>query len=249
RRGDHPRRLRPGQDAPGHRHGGLRAGHGRGGQAGRRHLPRRLDAGLGPDRQRPRRDLLLLGPRRPGGRGGALAGRAGRRGQEPGHLPDPGRPARLLRRDHRGHGAGPGRGRLSMADEAGTAEVWSDGAAVRHLYWGPRVPRPAAASLLAAARDGQPGEGSRTWGSEGPDEYVPWGGLRFDEPSLKVEYADGTRAIEWRYAGQRISRDGGAVTLELDLADVAYDLTVTLAYRIYDGFDVLERWATLRNTG
>ena len=158
-----------------------------------------------------------------------------------------------------------------MADEAGTAEVWSDeaagtwllemrstayalgladdGAAVRHLYWGPRVPRPAAASLLAAARDGQPGEGSRTWGSEGPDEYVPWGGLRFDEPSLKVEYADGTRAIEWRYAGQRISRDGGAVTLELDLADVAYDLTVTLAYRIYDGFDVLERWATLRNTG
>jgi len=138
---------------------------------------------------------------------------------------------------------------LRMRSTAYAFGLAGDGTAVRHLYWGPRVPPQAVAGLLAGARADQPRERYRSWALERPDEYVPWGGIRFDEPSLKVEYADGTRAIEWRYAGQRISRDRGAVTLELDLADVAYDLTVTLAYRVYDGFDVLERWATLRNTG
>jgi hypothetical protein len=29
---------------------------------------------------------------------------------------------------------------------------------------------------------------------ERPDEYVPWGGLRYDEPPLNAEFADGTRS-------------------------------------------------------
>ena len=33
------------------------------------------------------------------------------------------------------------------------------------------------------------------WGEEEPLEYVAWGGLRYDEPSLKVDYPDGTRSI------------------------------------------------------
>ena len=138
---------------------------------------------------------------------------------------------------------------LRMHSTAYAFGLAGDGAAVRHLYWGPDVPQQSVASLLAGARADPPRERYRSWALERPDEYVPWGGVRFDEPSLKVEYADGTRAIEWRYAGQRSSRDGAAVTLEVDLADTAYDLTVTLAYRVYDSFDVLERWATLRHTG
>ena len=85
--------------------------------------------------------------------------------------------------------------------------------------------------------------------SEHPDEYVPWGGPRYDEPSLKVDFADGTRGLEWRFAGQRVARKGPACTLEIDLDDTAYPLRVTLHYRVYDGFDVLERWATLRHRG
>ena len=38
-------------------------------------------------------------------------------------------------------------------------------------------------------------------------------------------------------------------TLELDLADGAYGLQVTLYYRVFDGFDVLERWAAIRHRG
>jgi alpha-galactosidase len=134
---------------------------------------------------------------------------------------------------------------LRLRSSAYALGLAGDGAAVRHLYWGPDLDPAAAGPVLALARQDQPRERYRSWALERPDEYVPWGGLRFDEPSLKVEYADGTRAVEWHYAGQRISRDGPAVTLEVDLADDQYGLTVTLAYRGYDGFDVLERWATL----
>jgi len=119
-----------------------------------------------------------------------------------------------------------------------------DGAAVRHWYWGPALPRAA----VAAARV-TPGrwEEHLSLSREFPDEYVPWGGLRYDEPTLRAEFADGTRAVEWRYSGQRVSREGEACVLELDLADAAYGLQVTLYYRIWDGFDVVERWAAIRN--
>jgi alpha-galactosidase len=119
-----------------------------------------------------------------------------------------------------------------------------DGTAVRHWYWGPALPRAA----VAAARV-TPGrwEEHLSLSREFPDEYVPWGGLRYDEPTLRAEFADGTRAVEWRYSGQRVSREGEACVLELDLADAAYGLQVTLYYRIWDGFDVVERWAAIRN--
>jgi alpha-galactosidase len=121
-----------------------------------------------------------------------------------------------------------------------------DGAALCHLHWGVTLPRQALASLANRSqqerRDRRPG----LMRAE-PDEYVPWGGPRYDEPSLKADFADGTRGVEWRFAGQRVARDGPVSVLEIDLADTAYPLLVTLHYRVYDGFDVLERWATLRH--
>jgi alpha-galactosidase len=124
-----------------------------------------------------------------------------------------------------------------------------DGSALRHLHWGGPLPREALSGLLSAS-----GEMSRyerrqlNSALERPDEYVPWGGLRFDEPSLKAEFADGTRNVEWRVRGHRITRRGPVSTLEVYLADTGYPLLVTLAYRVYDGFDVLDRWAMLRHS-
>lgn len=122
------------------------------------------------------------------------------------------------------------------------------GSALRHLHWGPRLGLDAVTGMLAAAGQA-PWERRLTWSEETADEYVPWGGMRYDEPSLKADYADGTRAVEWRFAGQRIQRDGEAVTLEIDLADAAYGLEVTLYYRAHGNFDVLERWARIRHHG
>src|SRR6202161_3626062 len=118
------------------------------------------------------------------------------------------------------------------------------GAALRHLHWGAPLPRAALSGLLAAAGSEMP-----RLGRERPDEYVPWGGLRYDEPSLKAEFGDGTRSVEWRVTGHRVPRLGPVCTLEVDLADPASPLQVILAYRVYDGFDVLDRWATLRHGG
>jgi alpha-galactosidase len=73
--------------------------------------------------------------------------------------------------------------------------------------------------------------------------------MRFNEPSLKVEYADGTRVIEWAFEEQGIERSGASHILWLRFRDRVYPLSVTLYYRIYDGHDVIERWAQLENSG
>jgi alpha-galactosidase len=124
------------------------------------------------------------------------------------------------------------------------------GAALRHLHWGAPLPREALGGLLAAGTGEMPRhERQLSLGRERPDEYVPWGGLRYDEPSLKAEFGDGTRSVEWRVTGHRVTRQGPVSTLDVDIADTAYPLRVTLSYRVYDGFDVLDRWATLRHSG
>jgi len=139
---------------------------------------------------------------------------------------------------------------LRMRSTCYAFAVGRDGAALRHLHWGAELPPAALAGLRAEAAGGPSrGERHRTWALESPDEYVPWGGMRYDEPSLKVDYPDGTRGIEWQVEAQRSTRRGGAVTLEIELADSVYDLRVTLSYRVFDGFDVLERWATVRHVG
>jgi len=117
----------------------------------------------------------------------------------------------------------------------------------RHLHWGAPVPL---ADLAAAPRPVyrmDNAEGA-AWGAEEPLEHVVFGGRRFDEPSLKVEYPDGTRAIEWHVTGHRIEHAGGSATLEVDLADDAFPLGATLFYRIFDGEDIVERWARIANT-
>jgi alpha-galactosidase len=112
----------------------------------------------------------------------------------------------------------------------------------RHLHWGRSLDHKALSEIgTEVERSG--------WGEEEPLEYVAWGGLRYDEPSLKVEYADGTRAIEWQLIDSDVGRDDDATTLVLQLADLAYPLRAELGYRVFDGSDVLERWARLVNVG
>jgi alpha-galactosidase len=123
-----------------------------------------------------------------------------------------------------------------------------DGASLDHLYWGRAISPEAIPGLVREARAEPAGrQRTRSWASGRPAEYVPWGGMRYDEPSLKVDFADGTRCADWRFAGQRCSSDNGVSTLEVDFADTVYSLRATLFYRVYEGFDVLERWAVIRN--
>jgi alpha-galactosidase len=122
-----------------------------------------------------------------------------------------------------------------------------DASSLRHVYWGPRIASAAAGEMARA-----PGMLKRPIDTpEGTirEEYAPWGGIRFSEPSLKVEYADGTRVIEWVFEEHGLDRSEESQTLWLRFRDWAYPLMVTLYYRIYDGHDVIERWGRLENTG
>jgi alpha-galactosidase len=137
---------------------------------------------------------------------------------------------------------------LEMANSVYSLAVDEVGAGLRHLHWGAPISLRELASNPRPTRPVLNG-GRMAWGGEEPLEYIPFGGWRFDEPSLKVEYPDGTRAIEWHVTGHHIEREDGAAILAVDLRDDEYPLSVQLCYRIFDGEDVIERWARLVHSG
>src|SRR5689334_5077666 len=70
-----------------------------------------------------------------------------------------------------------------------------------HLAWGPRLSLAAAAELIPPpAAPISSFEGRSPAGEELPVD----GGARYGAPSLRVRFADGTRAFEWEPVGHHI---------------------------------------------
>jgi alpha-galactosidase len=126
----------------------------------------------------------------------------------------------------------------------------ADGTSLHHVYWGSRLAPEALIEMVqrpdALVSSHIPFESATGTARE---EYAPWGEMRFNEPSLKIEYADGTRAIEWAFEQYGIERAEAEQTLWLRFRDRIYPLVVTLYYRIHEGHDVIERWVRLENAG
>ncbi|WP_203434223.1 alpha-galactosidase [Jiangella asiatica] len=121
--------------------------------------------------------------------------------------------------------------------------VGADGS-LRHLHWGGPLGASDVAALLGDdARD----FGSNTWSHPRAhtEELVQHGGRRLDETALKVEFADGVRALDLAYAGHRIAGDELAVTL----TDRHYPFDAVLSYRVRPDEGVLERRCELVNRG
>jgi alpha-galactosidase len=137
--------------------------------------------------------------------------------------------------------------RLWLLNGATTAYAvrLADEDSVRHLHWGAPLTLAQAADLAERAARTQGTAVSSFEGTAGADELPVEGGTRFGPAALQVRFADGTRAVEWRYAEHDI--DGGQ--LRIHLTDRYYPLGVTLHYRMAAGTDVLERWTTVTNRG
>ena len=75
------------------------------------------------------------------------------------------------------------------------------------------------------------------------EEYPVFGGMRYKEHCLKVNYADGTRDIEYKYVGHSTSEN----ELVIHLKDIYYNLELNLHYKVYEEFDLIERWASVSN--
>ena len=104
---------------------------------------------------------------------------------------------------------------------------------MQHVYWGKRI---------AAENDFAPAHLASAYGFETregrtAEEYPAWGGMRYAEPCLKVTFPDGNRDLVLKFDSQKIGSD----ILEITLKDISYGVFVTLRYRVFTAFDVIEK--------
>jgi alpha-galactosidase len=127
-----------------------------------------------------------------------------------------------------------------QAGEATYAMGVNERGELQSIYWGPRVMRDAdflsVHSLLNVAAFDLSTNNT-------PQEYPGQGAGLYNEPTLKVTYANGNRDVVLHFVQQHIDGE----TLEIDLKDIASDLQVHLYYRVYPETGILERWSRIEN--
>jgi alpha-galactosidase len=80
------------------------------------------------------------------------------------------------------------------------------------------------------------------------EEYPAWGGIRYSEPCLKVEFNDGVRDCLLQFKSY-IIEDDQVPHLILILQDPTYPLEVRLHYELFNEYDIIRRWAEIINNG
>ncbi|HEX3894190.1 MAG TPA: alpha-galactosidase [Terracidiphilus sp.] len=111
---------------------------------------------------------------------------------------------------------------------------------LQQLYWGGRL---AATDQMPSAKP------AREWASfddsytNTPQEYAGWGSGLFNEPALKVSFADGNRDLVLHYESQKSTPYGYDVVLK----DIKASVYVTLHYSIDPETGILARSATIEN--
>jgi alpha-galactosidase len=114
-----------------------------------------------------------------------------------------------------------------------------------HRYWGGRLSR-------AADYPGAPNPG--IWGGFNnpaqltPEEYPGYEDIKYVEPCLKVNFADGVRDVVLRFASAELLA-GELPELRIRLRDAVYSLHVSLVYRLYEQHDLIERAVQISNAG
>jgi alpha-galactosidase len=133
---------------------------------------------------------------------------------------------------------------LEMKNTAYVLGVCAQGYLV-HRYWGARLPRvddyPMPDCSIGWASFNGPGHLL-------PEEYPGYAGTKYIEPCLKVSFPDGVRDVVLAFVSAEIL-GGEQPELVLHLRDAFYPFTLDLHYRIYEGLDLVERWAVVTNTG
>lgn len=114
---------------------------------------------------------------------------------------------------------------------------------VRHLYWGKRINEVEDFEMpvLTEVSTNDPVYEIT------PEEFPVYGSLRYKEHCLKVTFADGVREVVYEYVGYRIENEGACEELVLELKDRHYALKMELHYKVYEAYDLMERFVVLRN--
>ena len=77
--------------------------------------------------------------------------------------------------------------------------------------------------------------------------YATAGSRNLFEPAISITHADGNQSLDLKYVKHKIDKKGAVSLLEISLKDPAYNLEVSLYYKIYSAEDVIEQWSTIRN--
>jgi alpha-galactosidase len=113
------------------------------------------------------------------------------------------------------------------------------------IYWGGRL---ADGDEIAAPKAAPEWASFDSSYNNTPQEYVGWGAGLYQEPALKVTFADGTRDLVLHYLSSTKpdtrAGDGGFTVV---LKDIRRNVLVTLHYWMDPETGVLARWATIEN--
>ena len=111
---------------------------------------------------------------------------------------------------------------------------------LQNVYWGKRLVRDADLAPAHTSPEHASFDSRETMTNE---EYPGWGGLRYNEPCVKVTLADGTRDLVLAYVSHEIRGD----TLAIHTQDIRYPLQVDVLYRVFPRSGILEKRSVIRN--
>ena len=77
------------------------------------------------------------------------------------------------------------------------------------------------------------------------EEYTAFGGPVYKECAVKADFSDGCRELDLVFNGYKADEN----ELIIQLKDREYPLTLELCYTVFEGFDVIKKSATVKNTG
>ena len=82
-----------------------------------------------------------------------------------------------------------------------------------------------------------------------PQECYPqWGDGFIGEPALQATHADGNTSTDLLFVRQETTPEGeGVATTRIELKDPAYPFFVTICFRAYIDFDVIEQWTEIQH--
>ena len=110
---------------------------------------------------------------------------------------------------------------------------------VRHLYWGSKIENVDdfdMPTLVEVSTNDPVFEITK-------EEFPVYGSLRYKEHCLKASFIDGCRELVYSYEGYEV--DGNELVIKLK--DIHYDFNMNLHYKVYEEYDLIERYVNIKN--
>jgi len=135
---------------------------------------------------------------------------------------------------------------LEMPKSTYAMGVDDDGVLV-NVYWGKKLNNPE--ELYIKHKTLTDWIGNTELNFEYMPEFPGRCGLTFEESCLDATFSDGVRDVRFKYDSFKIEKCENTEILKILLKDEHYPLQAELVYVLYNGLDLISRYAVIKNTG